>query len=99
MSARDELPLTCMARGGVIDMFVGINTLCFAAENYGKFWYGVSDVSVPNIKITSLPLFAKAVVEAINKEAEDGSNMLSRMLDKAIDQAVENGCEGVELPE
>jgi hypothetical protein len=95
VSARDEMPLRCEARGGAIDMFVGNKTLRFAAENHDELWDGTSGADVPNVKITSMPSFAQAVVNQINKEAEDGSTLLTRMLDKAILQAVESGCEGI----
>ncbi len=97
MSADEGLPLTCMARGGVIDMFIGTKPLRFAAEQHPAFWDGVSGKDGPNVVITSLPKFAAAVVEQLNKEDPDnGSTMLSRMLDQAIKLAVESGCEGVE---
>ena len=97
MSADDGLPLTCMARGGVIDMFIGTKTLRCAAEHHPDFWDESNGPDVPNIKITSLPKFAAEVVNQLNKEnPDDGSTMLQRMLDQAIRQAVENGCEGVD---
>ena len=97
MSKNEIKPLKCKLMGDIVNMSVGISTLTFAAENHPDFWDGESGVDVPNIKITNKIDFAKAVTEAINKEDEDGSNLLTRMLDEAIAQAVEDGCDGVEI--
>lgn len=90
----DEMPLRCRAAGGRIEMGVGMDVLAFAAENHPDFWDGETDG--PNIKITDMQEFARAVAEAVNKEAEDGSTLLTRMLDEAIVRAVEDGCDGVD---
>ena len=95
MSEGNWAPLRCKATGGDIEMTIGMATLCFAAENHPDFWDGVSPASVPNIKITDVQEFALEVAREINRESEDGSTLLTRMLDKAIANAVENGCEGV----
>lgn len=97
MSEGNWTPLRCKATGGDIEMVIGMATLCFAAENHPDFWDGVSPASVPNIKITNVQEFALEVAREINRESEDGSTLLTRMLDKAIANAVENGCEGVSL--
>lgn len=96
MTDHDFEALRCKAVGGYIEMGVGTNALTFAAENHPDFWDGESDPDVPNIKVTDREVFARAVVDAINKEAEDGSTLLTRMLDAAIAAAVEDGCEGVD---
>jgi len=92
----DQMPLRCKAVGGDIEMGVGMNVLAFAAENHPDFWDGESGLDVPNIKITDRQEFARAVADAINDEAEDGSTLLTRMLDAAIAKAVEDGCDGVD---
>lgn len=92
--AKDEMPLRCRVVDGVIDMSIGVNILRFATESHPDFWDERSNHNDPNIKITDAAVFAKEVVYTINKEAEDGSTMLTRMLDEAIKQTIENGCEG-----
>lgn len=82
-------------RNGVIQVILPLDTLRFAAENHPAFWDGESGDSTPNIKITDQSEFSLEVVREINREAEDGSTMLTRMFDEAIAQAIENGCEGV----
>jgi hypothetical protein len=90
------MPLRCEVRGmGWIDMGVSIGVLRFAAEQHPEFWDGQRPDSEPNIKITDSQKFAREVVAEINRESEDGSTLLTRMLDKAISNAVEAGCEGV----
>lgn len=77
-------------------MEISKDQLLFAAENHPDFWDGKSGMDVPNLKITDFDAFALEFVREINREAEDGSTMLTRMLDLAIRKAVESGCEGVE---
>ena len=74
-----------------------LHHLQFAAEKHPEFWDGESGDDVPNIVVTDKEKFGEAVCEEINREDEDGSTLLTRMLDEAIRQAVENGCEGVDL--
>ncbi|MDP1886614.1 hypothetical protein [Polaromonas sp.] len=77
-------------------MEISKDQLLFAAENHPDFWDGKSGMDVPNLKISDFDAFALEFVREINREAEDGSTMLTRMLDSAIRKAVESGCEGVE---
>jgi hypothetical protein len=74
-----------------------LHHLQFAAEKHPEFWDGESGDDAPNIVVTDKEKFGEAVCEEINREDEDGSTLLTRMLDEAIRQAVENGCEGVDL--
>ena len=77
-------------------MSIGVDTLAFAAANHPEFWDGVSGLGVPNIKVDNVGVFAREVCAMINREDEDGSTLLTRMLDKAIFLAVEQGCDGVD---
>lgn len=77
-------------------MEISKDQLLFAAENHPDFWDGKSGMDVPNLKITDFHVFVLDFIKEINREAEDGSTMLTRMLDTAIRKAVESGCEGVE---
>ena len=93
---RDEMPLLCKAVGGKIEMGIGMQALCFAAEQHPDLWDGESPYSVPVVKITDVQTFAVEVAREINRESENGSTLLTRMLDAAIAKAVEGGCEGVD---
>ena len=92
------MPLRCTLRSGMgrIDMGVSVGALRFAAEQHPDFWDGYRPDSVPNIKITDAEKFAREIVDEINRENEDGSTLLTRMLDDAIRNAVDAGCEGVD---
>ncbi len=89
-------PLRCEAEATMLRMDIGADILRFAAEQHPDFWDGERHWSEPSIKITDADIFAKEVAREINRENEDGSTLLTKMLDKAIRIAVENGCEGVD---
>lgn len=90
----DQLPLECTARCGALYIRIGSKVLAFAAENNPHLWNGEKDG--PGFRITNPNAFARNVMYALNKEAEDGSTLLTRMLDQATLNAVESGSEGVE---
>lgn len=92
----EKTVLRCKVVGGVIDMGIGMQALCFAAEQHPDLWDGESPSSVPVVKITDVQTFALEVARAINHGGEDGSTLLTRMLDAAILKAIESGCEGVD---
>jgi len=89
-------PLRCVVRDDGIDMGIGADALAFAAASHPEYWDGKSGPDVPNIKVDGPADFAREVCAAINREDEDGSTLLTRMLDKAISMAVESGCDGVD---
>lgn len=91
-----SIPPRATAADTGIDLSIGANVLRYAAEAHPDFWDGQSGPDVPNIKITDLAAFSREVAGAINREDEDGSTLLTRMLDEAVRDAVENGCEGVD---
>ena len=43
-----------------------------------------------------MALFAREVVRELNKEDEDGSTLVTKLIDEAVRNAVEDGCEGVD---
>lgn len=96
MNDDSGMPLRAAYVDGVLDMRVGAKTFRFAAENHPDLWDECLPRGAPNVTITDLDAFARAVIGEINREDEDGSTLLTRMLDKAILAAVENGCEGVD---
>jgi hypothetical protein len=91
-----ELPLQSKCQDGILSVAIGLKTLRWVAENHPYFWDGESGTDTPNIKITDEAVFAQEVVEALNREEENGGTLITEMLDEAIKQAVENGCDGVD---
>lgn len=89
-------PLTCHVEGDRISVYIGFDELAFAAANHPDFWDGESGEDVPNVKITDPAVFALEVVRQMNREEEDGSTMVTKLLDKAISDAVGDGCDGVD---
>jgi hypothetical protein len=87
-----DLPLKAIIKNDQLQISVGVNILCFAAET-GRA-YGLGD-----IRITNRQVFLKEVLNEINAESEDGSTMLHHMLDQAVSNAIENGAMGVEYEE
>jgi hypothetical protein len=51
----------------------------------------------PRVKVTDLNLFARDFVDAMNREAEDGSTPITDLLDDAYSHAVDNGAQGISL--
>jgi len=90
----DDLPLTCRAVRGQLDMRVGEKVLAFATLHCPALWD--ADADRGRFKVTDTAVFARAVEQALNHEAEDGSTRLTRMLDGAIEEAINQGAEGVE---
>ena len=88
-----DLPLTCNAHANGIDMRIGNQILQFAAENHPQL---VNRRGDPLLKITDITAFAKCVVEAINRDDEDGATKLALMLDEAIDYAVSYAADGID---
>lgn len=90
----DDLPLTCEAVGGVLDMRIGEKVLAFATENCPDLWDAENDRG--RYRVTDAAVFAKAVAHELNKESEGGSTPLSRLLDEVVEEAINQGAEGVE---
>lgn len=82
---------------GRIVVYISFMDLAFAAENHPGFWDGESgiEITAPNITVTNPAEFAQEVVEQLNREDEDGSTMVTKLLDDAISEAINSGCEGV----
>lgn len=95
----DEMPLRCNIfsnqYGQRIEILIGKKILSFAAENHPAFYDGQDD-DQPVLKITNHDLFMNEVWRELNREEEDGSTLVTRMLDDAIEKAIESGCAGVD---
>lgn len=90
----DELPLQCKAADGVLGMRVGVKILANAVRYCPDLWDGEDDR--PSYRVTDPAAFAEAVAAEINREGEDGSTLLTRMIDAACLEAIERGTPGVE---
>lgn len=78
---------------------VPLELLKFATENYAALEDQDDDGNVVSTVVTDLPAFAGAVVEALRNEDEDGTTLVHEALDAALLAAIENGAEGVDLPD
>lgn len=80
---------------------VGISTLCTAVRQCPVVDYAVMEADGDEcaVEITDEAVFAKAILDALNDEEEDGSTRVHRMLDSAANEAIEHGCEGIEFHE
>ncbi len=73
---------------------VSVGTLAHAALHSDHF-FACAEQGTP-LKITNEDEFAKSVVRALNREGEDGSTPITRMLDRAFEWVSEQGEEGIE---
>lgn len=82
---------------GMLSISVSVATLCHAARN-SNFFFDASERGTPLV-ITDENDFAKSVRRALNREAEDGSTPITRLLEAAFEYVAEQGEDGIdELP-
>lgn len=72
---------------------IGIETLCYSAENCPRFYDGETDKYT--LKVTDMAVFAQDVARELNREKEDGETPVCVLLDQAIEDAVGDGSKGV----
>jgi len=89
--------LRCRVQGDVLTIEVGINTLAFAAL-HSPFAYELvggatvdTDDPAERFRIDDKLDFAHDVASELNREAEDGSSMITALFDNAIQKAIEEG--------
>lgn len=80
--------------GGKLVISLRIGTLANAARNSDHF-FNCAESGTP-LKITDETVFAASVARALNREEEDGSTPITRMLDEATEWVSEQGEEGIE---
>lgn len=80
--------------GGKLVISLRIGTLAHAARNSDHF-FNCAESGTP-LKITDEAVFAQSVANALNREEEDGSTPITRMLDEATEWVSEQGEEGIE---
>lgn len=71
-----------------------ISTLAHAARHSEHFFL-CAEQGTP-LQITDEALFARSVAKALNREGEDGSTPITRMLDKATEWVSEQGEDGID---
>lgn len=71
-----------------------ISTLAHAAQHSDYFFHCQEDGVA--LKITDEAAFAESVASALNREEEDGSTPITRMLDEATEWVSEQGWSGIE---
>lgn len=83
---------------GRLVISIGISALCFAATR-GPYFDDICARTSQDIIVTDQDAFAKEILRELRREEEDGTTLVHLMLDKAAERAVENGAEGIEIPE
>jgi len=80
---------------------LGISALCTAVRQCSIIDSAVMDADGDEgaVEITDEMVFAQAILEALEREEEDGSTPVHQMLDSAAEYAIEQGCEGIEFHE
>ena len=79
---------------GKLVISLSISTLAHAAR-HSEYFLNCAEDGAP-LKITDEATFAKSVTLGLNREEEDGSTPITRMLDEAFVWAAEQGEDGIE---
>ena len=79
---------------GKILISISIENLAHAAMN-GEYFFACAEEGSP-LRITNPSVFAESVALGLNREEEDGSTPVTRLLDDAIKWVCEQGEEGVD---
>ena len=92
--ANKDQPLKVEIVGGSLTISIGVSTLCHALKHGPAF---ESDAS-GEPEITDEDTFVREVARALERDEEDGTNRIHRMLDAAAEEAIQDGAEGVRFP-
>ena len=79
---------------GKLVISLRVSTLAHAAR-HSEHFFNCAESGTP-LKITDEVVFAESVARALNREEEDGSTPITRMLDEATEWVSEQGEEGIE---
>jgi PRTRC genetic system protein C len=91
---KDDVPLRAAVVDGAIQFVIGANVLAHATNICPALYDAENDRGI--YRVTNPAVFAEELASTLNKEAEDGSTRLTRMLDDAVTDAIQYGAEGVE---
>jgi hypothetical protein len=97
-NASENHYLEAVIENGKLVISIGLNELAFAAT-HGPYFFGAGNPEFEEPRVTDVNVFADAILDELLAEQEDGTTLVHEMFDKAAERAVENGCEGIELPE
>ena len=92
-SKRHKLLSCVVSRDGVLRIEIGVESLAFAAVHGPLADRLDPELDDKRFRVTDAKGFALDVKHELLDEAEDGSNLVHRMLDAAIEQAVNQGSE------
>lgn len=84
-----NLPLETRIENEMLSITIGTDMLCHAVEIGRACGLG-------GIKITDRAVFTQEILNELDRESEDGSTPVHRMLDKAVSRAIENGAQGAD---
>lgn len=91
--------LTAEVRGGRLVISIGVNLLANALElgpELSHYDEATGEWSHP--KVTDAVVFAREIAIELEREEEDGTTPVHRMLDAAALKAIESGALGIRLP-
>jgi len=94
-----DRPLTVGLEKDELVIRIGLDILIYASERQQDFWSIMYDKTgkcpeEPYVKIVDDAEFISDVISELNKEEEDGTTPIHRLLDKAVMDAYENGSLG-----
>ena len=99
MMSRRDCPLQIRIVRGILQISVGVDMLCSAAERSDEFQpYNETACDFDQWKISDQNKFAEEVIHALRDEAENGSTPLTRLLDAMCLEALENGADAELIP-
>ena len=89
-----SIPLRCHYKRNKIVIEIGHDVLAHATNISPDFYDDERDGG--QYRVVDAKVFAKEVVDYLNREDEEGNTLVTTMLDKGIALAIEQGAEGVE---
>lgn len=88
-------PLKVALEGDLLTISIGIEALALAAELSPRLENGTDDTP----KVVDKKLWAQEVLNGLNDEAEDGTTPVHLMFDDVFERIVEDGAEGIRMPD
>lgn len=102
-----EQALTVELQGGCVVVSIGVDTLAHAFRHSPEgqrirlrpdvaAFHPDGDFDEAKLRITKPDLFARDVIHALEREAEDGRTLVTEVIDQACRAAYDDGSEGIE---
>jgi ABC-type histidine transport system ATPase subunit len=90
----------CTIADGVLTIQIGVDALAHATKlNPELTEYDEATEEWIEPEIVDIDVFAGEVLRALKDETDDGTTVVHLMLDNAVNAAIENGAEGINLPD